>query len=55
LARISLHIPEKLLQELDDKVVNSRYKNRSELIRDLVRRYVDGTLYPISVTERRKA
>jgi len=54
MANMTVRIPEKLLQDFDDRVVNSRYKNRSEAVRDLMRRFVDGTFVTIIPQDRRR-
>jgi len=49
---MTIRIPEQLLQAFDEKIVNSRYKNRSEAVRDLMRRFVDGVILIPVRTER---
>ncbi|MBF0430584.1 MAG: nickel-responsive transcriptional regulator NikR [Fibrobacteria bacterium] len=35
--RFTISLPENLLQELDDRVINKGYSSRSEFVRDLIR------------------
>jgi len=46
---ITIRMPDQLIAKLDERIVNSTYRNRSELIRDLCRRYVEGLLIPIRI------
>lgn len=49
---VTIRVPDRLLVDFDEKIVNSRYKNRSEAVRDLMRRYVEGTLIPLKLVEK---
>jgi len=49
MAKITFRLPEELENAVHQKLVQSKYANRSELIRDLLRRWVNGV--PLEVTE----
>jgi len=39
---IQVRLPERLLQAIDEKVEEQGYPNRAEVIRDAIRRHVQG-------------
>ncbi|RLG72877.1 MAG: transcriptional regulator [Thermoprotei archaeon] len=49
MAKISLRIPDTLLNDVDELLKISKYQNRSELIRDLLRKWVNGKKHNVEV------